>query len=166
MNKPLISLNLPTSEKKGSLAELIPDRATPLPLDRLQSSEALSDLRPRLTRFYGLIDLAATTPRNAAIFKLYYGIGTGRPLVLEAVGARFELTRERVRQIVNRTWRRLALFGEFLCREMFGDELDRASLLLEIIGQPDDPLVWPAAKFSAAERAVLLSRLPGQRNKV
>ena len=36
-----------------------------------------------------------------------YGIAGGRPLTLEEVGREFNITRERVRQIENRTLRKL-----------------------------------------------------------
>ena len=37
--------------------------------------------------------------REAEILRLYYGIGRDRPLTLVQIGIRFELTRERIRQI-------------------------------------------------------------------
>ena len=37
--------------------------------------------------------------REAEILRLYFGIGRDRPMALAQIGIRFELTRERVRQI-------------------------------------------------------------------
>jgi len=43
--------------------------------------------------------LEALDARESRIIKLRYGIGTGEPLTLKAIGKRFGLTRERVRQM-------------------------------------------------------------------
>lgn len=53
--------------------------------------------------------LSSLTPREADVLKLYYGIGgNGRnTLTLEEIGMKFDLTRERVRQIKEKAIRRL-----------------------------------------------------------
>jgi RNA polymerase primary sigma factor len=56
--------------------------------------------------------------REARILKLRFGIGTGEPMTLKAIGKRFGLTRERVRQMEQRALERL---GEVMSRE-FGEE--------------------------------------------
>lgn len=43
--------------------------------------------------------LATLTERESSILSLYYGLGGEKALTLEEIGERFELTRERVRQI-------------------------------------------------------------------
>jgi RNA polymerase primary sigma factor len=45
--------------------------------------------------------------REAAIVRLYFGLGEEEPLTLEEIGTRFGVTRERVRQIKERALRRL-----------------------------------------------------------
>ena len=51
--------------------------------------------------------LATLTKREAEVVKLYFGIGQEHPLTLEEIGERFNLTRERVRQIKEKAIRRL-----------------------------------------------------------
>ena len=50
-----------------------------------------------LSRLRQLLDMLE--PREARIVKLRYGIGTGEPMTLKAIGKKFGLTRERVRQM-------------------------------------------------------------------
>ena len=47
--------------------------------------------------------------REAEITRLYFGIGREHPLTLEEIGQRFDLTRERVRQIKEKALRKLRL---------------------------------------------------------
>jgi RNA polymerase primary sigma factor len=50
--------------------------------------------------------LAALNPREEDILRRYYGLGGQQPHTLEEIGARYRLTRERVRQIRDRAiWR-------------------------------------------------------------
>lgn len=55
------------------------------------------------------IERALTTlsPREAQVVRYYFGIGEKNPLTLEEIGEKFELTRERVRQIKEKALRRL-----------------------------------------------------------
>ena len=43
--------------------------------------------------------LGTLSPRERAIVKLYYGIGGANPLTLEDIALKFDLTRERIRQL-------------------------------------------------------------------
>ena len=45
--------------------------------------------------------------REAEILKLFYGLGSKHPLTLDEIGERFDLSRERVRQIKEKAIRRL-----------------------------------------------------------
>jgi RNA polymerase primary sigma factor len=47
------------------------------------------------------------TPREAEVVRLYFGLDREHPLTLEEIGERFNLTRERVRQIKEKAIRRL-----------------------------------------------------------
>ncbi|HXU27674.1 MAG TPA: sigma factor-like helix-turn-helix DNA-binding protein, partial [Bacteroidia bacterium] len=47
------------------------------------------------------------TTREADVVRLYFGLNGNQSLTLEEIGARFDLTRERVRQIKEKAVRRL-----------------------------------------------------------
>ncbi|MCD4665122.1 MAG: sigma-70 family RNA polymerase sigma factor, partial [Bacteroidales bacterium] len=51
--------------------------------------------------------LATLTKKERDVINLYYGIGMQHGLTLEEIGAKFDLTRERVRQIKEKAIRRL-----------------------------------------------------------
>lgn len=51
--------------------------------------------------------LATLTEKERDVVNLYYGIGMNHGLTLEEIGAKFDLTRERVRQIKEKAIRRL-----------------------------------------------------------
>ncbi len=51
--------------------------------------------------------LATLTDKERDVINLYYGIGMNHGLTLEEIGAKFDLTRERVRQIKEKAIRRL-----------------------------------------------------------
>lgn len=51
--------------------------------------------------------VSTLTPREADVIRLYFGLGGEHPLTLEEIGERFDLTRERVRQIKENAIRRL-----------------------------------------------------------
>lgn len=51
--------------------------------------------------------LSTLTLREADVIKLYFGLNGKHPLTLEEIGERFDLTRERVRQIKEKAIRRL-----------------------------------------------------------
>ena len=55
------------------------------------------------------IDRAITTlsPREADVVRLYFGLNGSHPMTLEEIGEKFDLTRERVRQIKEKAIRRL-----------------------------------------------------------
>ncbi|MCB0852361.1 MAG: RNA polymerase sigma factor RpoD/SigA, partial [Bacteroidetes bacterium] len=51
--------------------------------------------------------LSTLTQREAEVIRLYFGIGVEHSLTLEEIGEKFDLTRERVRQIKEKAIRRL-----------------------------------------------------------
>jgi RNA polymerase primary sigma factor len=55
--------------------------------------------------------LTTLTKREAEIIRMYYGLGYEHPQTLEDIGERFNLTRERIRQIKEKALRRLRHFS-------------------------------------------------------
>lgn len=51
--------------------------------------------------------LSTLSQREAEVIRLYFGLGLENPLTLEEIGEKFNLTRERVRQIKEKALRRL-----------------------------------------------------------
>ena len=51
--------------------------------------------------------LSTLDEREAEVIKLSFGIGTGQRATLEEIGERFDLTRERIRQIKENALRKL-----------------------------------------------------------
>jgi RNA polymerase primary sigma factor len=51
--------------------------------------------------------LSSLTEREAEVIKLYFGLNVEHSLTLEEIGEKFNLTRERVRQIKEKAIRRL-----------------------------------------------------------
>jgi RNA polymerase primary sigma factor len=94
-----VSLEKPMGEQEDSaLGDFIEDVSAQSPLE--VTSESLR--RESVSRV-----LAALSRREREVIEMRYGIAGGRPLTLEEVGRAFKITRERVRQIENRTLRKL-----------------------------------------------------------
>ena len=80
------------------LLDVIQDDRVPMP-DNILIRESLSkEIEMALT---------ALTDREAEVVRLYFGLGHEHPLTLEEIGEKFNLTRERVRQIKEKAIRRL-----------------------------------------------------------
>jgi RNA polymerase primary sigma factor len=94
-----ISLESPVGDEDDSeLGFFVEDEITPTP-----SQVAYENmLRERLDEV-----LATLSPREARILRLRFGLDDNRPYTLEEVGAKFGLTRERIRQIEGKALRRL-----------------------------------------------------------
>lgn len=87
------SLDAPIGEDENtSFGQLVGDENAISPFDNLRTKSQRIDLDEMLT------DL---DEREAEIIRLRFGIGADGPLTLEEVGERFEITRERVRQLQN-----------------------------------------------------------------
>src|SRR5262245_34811479 len=95
-----VSMDAPlTSNEEGSLLDVLEDEDQPNP-DHTLISESL---RREIERA-----LSTLTTREADVIKLYFGLEVGeQPMTLEEIGERFDLTRERVRQIKEKAIRRL-----------------------------------------------------------
>jgi len=94
-----ISMDAPLLQgEDGNLLDLIPGEDNQSP-DSMLLSESL---RREIERA-----LCTLTPREADVIRLYYGLTDEPSMTLEEIGERFELTRERVRQIKEKAIRRL-----------------------------------------------------------
>ena len=94
-----VSLEKPMGEDEGSaLGDLVEDVSAESPFEI--ASAALR--RERIARV-----LQSLPAREREVIELRYGIVGGRPRTLEEVGQAFNITRERVRQIENRTLKKL-----------------------------------------------------------
>jgi RNA polymerase primary sigma factor len=94
-----LSLDQPFSvSEDNSLIDILEDEFQPGP------DEALLDMSLRVEIEKALDTL---TPREAEVINLYFGLSSEKALTLEEIGARFNLTRERVRQIKEKAIRRL-----------------------------------------------------------
>ncbi len=90
-------------------APIVPDEDTKLidmmaPSDSKGTDEELmqESLRREIER-----SLSTLSEKERDVINLYYGIGMNHGLTLEEIGAKFDLTRERVRQIKEKAIRRL-----------------------------------------------------------
>jgi RNA polymerase primary sigma factor len=94
-----LSLEKPVGEEKNAeLGSFIQDEETPAP------SEATEQVILRDT----LEELLSTlSPREARILRMRFGLQDGYDYTLEEVGARFGVTRERIRQIQQKALCRL-----------------------------------------------------------
>ena len=99
ITKEPISLETPVSEDEEThLADLIEDKATPIP----QNSVIFRDLIEQLDK-----TLSTLTPKEERVIRMRFGIGEKYDHTLEEVGHVFELTRERIRQIEAKALRKL-----------------------------------------------------------
>ena len=94
-----VSLETPIGEEEDShLGDFIPDDDAPAP------SEAASFLLLKEQ----LVDVLGTlTEREQKVLKLRFGLEDGRARTLEEVGKKFDVTRERIRQIEAKALRKL-----------------------------------------------------------
>ena len=94
-----VSLETPVGEDEEShLGDFVEDNENPTPAET--ASYAL--LREQLHAV-----LQTLSPREAEVIRLRYGFYNGRVLTLEEVGQRFDITRERIRQIEAKALRKL-----------------------------------------------------------
>ncbi len=94
-----LSLDAPFSASEdNSLIDILEDEMQPSPDESLLSDSLKVEIEKALDTL---------TPREAEVINLYFGLNHEKPLTLEEIGARFSLTRERVRQIKEKAIRRL-----------------------------------------------------------
>ncbi len=94
-----LSLDAPFSvSEDNSLIDILEDEFQPSPDEALLCSSLRVEIEKALD---------SLTPREAEVINLYFGLSHDKALTLEEIGARFSLTRERVRQIKEKAIRRL-----------------------------------------------------------
>jgi RNA polymerase primary sigma factor len=94
-----VSMDAPFNQsEENSLLDVLENDDLPAP-DMILMSESLKEEVERA--------LSKLDAREAEVIRLYYGLATDEPLTLEEIGERFNLTRERVRQIKEKAIRRL-----------------------------------------------------------
>lgn len=94
-----VSMDAPfTQGEENRLLDVLENEQQPSP-DFILMSESLRNEIERA--------LATLTERESEVIKLYFGLGTEHSLTLEEIGEKFNLTRERVRQIKEKAIRRL-----------------------------------------------------------
>lgn len=94
-----VSLETPIGEEEDShLGDFIPDEDAPAPAE----AAAFSLLKEQLIEV-----LDTLTPREQKVLRLRFGLDDGRARTLEEVGKKFEVTRERIRQIEAKALRKL-----------------------------------------------------------
>ena len=96
-----ISMDAPLKagdENKNSLMDVLPNEHQPLPDKDLMNESLKNELANALS---------ILSKREAEVIKLAFGIGAGNKATLEEIGERFNLTRERIRQIKEKALRKL-----------------------------------------------------------
>lgn len=94
-----LSLDAPfSSSEDNSLIDVLEDEYQPSPDESLLKGSLKVEIEKALD---------SLTPREAEVINLYFGLHHEKALTLEEIGARFSLTRERVRQIKEKAIRRL-----------------------------------------------------------
>ena len=89
---------LKDSEDSNNMYEVMSSESSPKPDKELMKES----LRREIER-----SLSTLTPREADVIRLYFGLSGKHPMTLEEIGEKFDLTRERVRQIKEKSIRRL-----------------------------------------------------------
>ena len=90
LSKDPISLETPFSDDGSNLHECIPDKGAASAVDQIEDSQ-LNEITDQLLR--GL------SPRDERILRMRFGVGGESEHTLEEIGERFNLSRERIRQI-------------------------------------------------------------------
>lgn len=97
-----VSVDAPFPDSEGnSLLDVLSGNASDMPDENMLFNSLRTEIKRALSKL---------TSREAEIINLYFGLSTEGPLTLEELGERFNLTRERVRQIKEKATRRLG-FG-------------------------------------------------------
>ncbi|MBT3365174.1 MAG: sigma-70 family RNA polymerase sigma factor [Flavobacteriales bacterium] len=94
-----VSMDAPLVEGEDSnLYDVLNSDSSPNPDDDLMVDSLRTEIERALTTL---------TPREGDVVRLYFGLNAKQPLTLEEIGEKFDLTRERVRQIKEKAIRRM-----------------------------------------------------------
>ncbi|MBC7861990.1 MAG: sigma-70 family RNA polymerase sigma factor [Bacteroidia bacterium] len=95
-----VSMDAPmgNTEDGGSMYDVLMNADTPSPEGGLINESLQQEIERALSTL---------TAREADVVRLYFGLSGQHPLTLEEIGEKFDLTRERVRQIKEKAVRRL-----------------------------------------------------------
>ena len=125
-------------DNETTLGDMVGDDRTQTPLERLQSKSLVSDVNSVLDKL---------DAREAEIIRLRFGLKGEEPQTLEEVGVRFEVTRERVRQLQDIAIRKMRKAMASLEHPRAIDEMREEERLLEtmkainrILGEKRDGL--------------------------
>ncbi len=94
-------------ESDSQLKELIANPTSPRPDDRVNAESLGQDLQDALSLL---------SDREATILRLYYGLENEQAHSLGTIGERFNLSRERIRQIRDQALRKLRLSADIIAR--------------------------------------------------
>ncbi|MCS7053254.1 MAG: RNA polymerase sigma factor RpoD/SigA [Ignavibacterium sp.] len=97
-NQRKISIDEPINNDDGSFSDLLSNQDSPSPDDNLMNES----LKKEISSAIKTLSL-----REQEVIKLCYGIDCDQPHTLEEIGLKFNLTRERVRQIKEKALRKL-----------------------------------------------------------
>jgi len=94
-----VSVDAPFSQgEDGSLLDVLSDVNESNPESAMMAESLINEVQR---------SLETLTAREADVLKLYFGLNRKQPMTLEEIGDKFNLTRERVRQIKEKATRRL-----------------------------------------------------------
>ena len=95
-----VSMDAPLREgdDSGTMMDVMRNDDVPSPLDSLMTDSLRAEIERSLTALAG---------READVIRLYFGLAGNQPHTLEEIGQKFDLTRERVRQIKEKAIRRM-----------------------------------------------------------
>ncbi len=88
----------------------IADTRSPNPFEALTAQEGFTEVDEKTTTLLKVLPTLSFGPRDIEVFKLLYGLNGSKvqiPLTLELVASQFNLTRERIRQIIAKIWKKL-----------------------------------------------------------
>ncbi len=130
------SLDAPVGEDNSEFGDLISDENATTPFQDLDSKSVTSQINSVLSKL---------PARDAEIIRMRFGLDGDRPRTLEAVGAHFNITRERVRQLQNLALRQMRKVLAEMQRQRTQDDLkeeqaekDKNAILKEFISKSRD----------------------------
>lgn len=99
-----VSMDAPLRDDgdSGTMHDLMKNDDLPDPMEALMNDSLKSEIER---------SLSALTGREGDVLRLYFGLAGNQPHTLEEIGRKFDLTRERVRQIKEKAIRRMKQAG-------------------------------------------------------